>query len=452
MKNIFKKAALFLLVFVMLLGCFASCEETTETPAGENPAPIENVDYVAQLKLDMTSNRKRQEVTTKLYIDGDTTHFYVPTSVSADGILKARYLAINTPESTGKIEPWGKKASDFTKEKLSNAASIIVESDTANWDVDSTGNRYLVWVWYKPTADADYRNLNLEILQNGLCIASSSANNVYGEICMKALNQAKAQKLYVHSGEKDPNFHYGAAIELTLKELRCNIDTYLGAKVAFEGVITRDDGSGVYIEEFDADTDMYYGIYVYYATAGLPGAGLKILTPGNRVRIVGSATEFQGTYQISGLQYRVMAPNDPANIKKISDGHEPSYVETAANTLVNGNVEVTFEDETKTFKYGDLATATTVSMTNLTVKSVYTTVSNTDSNGAMTITCTASDGTTIKIRTDVIYDADGNKITEDIFTKELVISVRGIVDYYKSENATVGTYQVFVLSFNDITI
>ena len=35
-----------------------------------------------------------------------------------NGVLKARYIAINTPESTGSIEPWGKKAANFTKTKL----------------------------------------------------------------------------------------------------------------------------------------------------------------------------------------------------------------------------------------------------------------------------------------------------------------------------------------------
>ena len=91
----------------------------------------------------------------KQFVDGDTTHFFVPSSVMPGGVLKARYLAVNTPESTGKIEEFGKKASNFTKEKLSSAVSIIIESETASWNPDSTGDRYLVWVWYKPSADAE---------------------------------------------------------------------------------------------------------------------------------------------------------------------------------------------------------------------------------------------------------------------------------------------------------
>ena len=133
-----------LLLFVgMLLSCLAACGQ------GDQPTTPQNVDYAASVKLDMSSDTLKQEVTVHTHIDGDTTHFNVPNSVMENGILKARYLAINTPESTGKIEPYGKTASNFTKEKLANAVSIIIESDNNKWNPDSTGARYLVWVWYK---------------------------------------------------------------------------------------------------------------------------------------------------------------------------------------------------------------------------------------------------------------------------------------------------------------
>ena len=66
------------------------------------------IDYVSNLKLDMNSNTKKAEVTTHLHVDGDTTHFnidssygYAPAEENA-GVLKARYLGCDTPESTGK--------------------------------------------------------------------------------------------------------------------------------------------------------------------------------------------------------------------------------------------------------------------------------------------------------------------------------------------------------------
>ena len=240
-----KKLLSLLLALCLAVGCFAGCSGTAQPDTGatqgetvSEQGSTETVDYAAQAKLDKNAGTAQEEVTVKLFVDGDTTHFFVPSSVMAGGVLKGRFLAVNTPESTGKIEEYGKKASAFTKEKLSAATSIIIESETAAWEADSTGDRFLVWVWYKTADSQDYRNLNIELLQNGLAIASSSANNRYGDICMAAINQAKAQKCNVYSGEKDPDFYYGAAIEMTLRELRTNVEAYNGKKVAFSGILS----------------------------------------------------------------------------------------------------------------------------------------------------------------------------------------------------------------------
>lgn len=448
MKKLKNIVAVLLLV-CLIISCFAGCKPSDVKPT-DPPAPsgnVEEVDYAGQVKLNMSSETAKQEVTVHQFVDGDTTHFNVPTSVSETGILKARYLAVNTPESTGKIEEYGKAASNFTKEKLSSATSIIVESDTANWDVDSTGGRYLVWIWYKTSDSEEYRNLNIEILQNGLALASSSANNRYGSTCMAALNQAKALKRNLYSGEKDPLFFYGEAVELSLKELRCNIESYNGMKVAFEGVVTVNNSNGVYVEDYDAETGMYYGIYVYYGF-GLSGDGLNILTVGNRSRIVGSVQFYEAgnSYQVSGLTYRQMKPDDPSNIQKISDGHQPAYVETDAQTFLNAKREIELADGTvKEFGYAELALGSSISMKNLLVKSVYTTSSeNSSSNGAMTLTCEV-DGQTISVRTIVLYDENGKMITQDAYEGKR-IDVKGVIDCYD------GVYQIKVFSSNDISI
>ena len=195
-----KRFLLFLVMMCLLLGNVSACSK--DKKGNEAASNTEVVDYAGQVKLDMSSGTAKEEVTVKLFVDGDTTHFYVPDSVMENGVLKARYLAVNTPESTGKIEEYGKKASEFTKEKLSGATSIIIESETATWTPDSTGSRYLAWVWYKTDDMKDYRNLNIEILQNGLAIASNSANNQYGDYCMKALNHWADRPLPSAAGPK----------------------------------------------------------------------------------------------------------------------------------------------------------------------------------------------------------------------------------------------------------
>ena len=178
-----------------------TASKAAETTAGQETQPSseepgEKTDYAGELHLDMDSETKKYEVTVHQYVDGDTTHFNVPEEISETGILKARYLGVNTPESTGTIEKWGKQASNFTKEKLSTASSIYVESDDDKWNFDTTSShRCLCWIWYKPQGASEYRNLNVELLQEGFAIANNSAGNRYGETCMAAINQAKEFKL-----------------------------------------------------------------------------------------------------------------------------------------------------------------------------------------------------------------------------------------------------------------
>ena len=442
------------MALILAVGLLAGCGEkapdegpTKPAPTGNsNPDPADSVDYAGAVKLNMSSGTAKQEVTVKQFVDGDTTHFFVPSSVMPGGVLKARYLAVNTPESTGKIEEFGKKASNFTKEKLSSAVSIIIESEAASWDPDSTGDRYLVWVWYKPSADAEYRNLNIEILQNGLAIASNSANNQYGTTGMAALNQAKAQKLNVHSGQKDPDYYYGEAVEMTLKELRPNLEKYSNMDVAFEGIVTMNDNNGVYVESYDPETDMYYGMFVYYGF-NLNGKGMEILTVGNEVRIVGSVQYYEGggSWQIADVDYRMMKPNDPNNLQKLSDGHAPAYVETSVKTF-NGNVTIPSDDgETVTKRYAEMALGTSIEMKGLKVVDSYTTTNEeSSSKGAFTLECEV-DGQTVDVRTTVLYDADGNLIKASAYEGK-TIDVKGMVDYFN------GSYQIKVFSADNINI
>ena len=444
-----------LLVIVLLAGAFVACDEgegeDTSTPSGEVG---EFVDLAANLKFDPNSGRVHTEATVKTYVDGDTTHFNVPSSVIDSGLLKARYLAINTPESTGQIEPWGKKASNYTKETLMNATSIILESDSDRWNPDSTGDRYLVWVWYKTADMADYRCLNLDILQNGLAVASKISDTSYADICNQILYQASSHKLHVHSKEKDPDFFYGAAIPVTLKELKTNIEAYKDKSVGFEGVVVRNSGNTAYVEEYDEETGLYFGIQVYYGFS-LDYFGQEILTVGNRILVVGSVQYYEtgGTYQISDIKYNAMRPDDESNIKPISQGHEGAYTEVSAHDLLTEKVTLNItvvdgENETiveKTFDRGFLTMHGSASMKGLTIKSISTTTNEDSSNyGALSIKCEAEDGTEIVVRTVVLKDESGKTITADAFPIGSKIDARGVVDVFNGE------YQLKVFSVNDI--
>ncbi len=397
----------------------SSAPEAAPSPAA---SASESIDYAASVKPSGADTAK-QEVTVKSFVDGDTVHFLVPESIMPSGVLKARFIGIDTPESTGKIEEYGKAASEFTKEKLSNAYSIMIESDDGNWDFDSTGGRYLVWVWYKAEKAGEYRNLNIELLQNGLARAYSSANNRYGSTCTAAINQAKANKLSLYSGEKDPDFYYGDAVELTLKELRCGIEGYNGKKVAFEGVITINSGNGVFIEDYDAETDRYYGISAYYGY-GLSGAGLDILSVGNRARIVGTVQYYEagGCYQVSGLSYRQMKPDDPNNLQKLSEGNAAGYVSISAEDFASAMVSIETEAGAAEYKLSDIAMNTTVEMDGLTVQSVYVA-----ENGCATLSCTA-DNAEVTVRLEPLK-VNGMAFDPNTLSGK-TIDVRAAVDMY----------------------
>ena len=501
--NKLSKLLVLLAVIAMLVGCLAACgpngtgnqggntegggEQGGSTDNGGNSGSgdnsggeIEFVDYASQVKFNPNSGKIWADVTVKSYIDGDTTHFYVDKVHGADSLddsyVKARYLAINTPESTGVIEAWGKKASNYTKAQLMKATSIIIESDTATWNLDSTGGRYMLWVWYKTAEDTDYRNLNLEILQQGLAYGSSVSSNTYGTYALAALNQAKAMKLHVFSKEKDPDFYYGKAISLSLKELKMadtepyvdeetgvsrDKNIYEGKLVKFEGVVAKQVDATIYVEEYDPEYDMYFGMQIF---AGYTYPKMHEFAIGNRVSIVGTLQYYEngGTYQVSNLKFDVLDENWEGGCRVISTGHSSSYNEIDVNTLMNGTVSldviVEKEDEngeiieeavTKTFAYGELAHYSTATVNNLTVQSVYTTVNDKDSNGSLTITCKDSNGVTIKIRTasKLFWDVNGvpTQVVASDFPKGTVISVKGVIDSFQ------GDYQIKIFSMNDVT-
>ena len=451
-------------------------EENPGTQGGEETPPIEFVDYVSQLKFDPNSGRKSAKVKVYSYIDGDTTHFETidGTKIGEGDHIKARYLAINTPESTGIIEPWGKKASNYTQSKLSAATEIIIESDTANWDLDSTGTRHLLWVWYKPEGSTEFRNLNLEILQEGLAYGSGVTSNVYGEIALKILNQSKALKLHVFDKTtKDPNYYYGGAVELTLKEIKASIywseedgrymSEYDGMLVKFEAIVAKQVGSTIYVEEYDPTNDMYFGMQIF---TGYAPIDYIFDTIGNRVAIVGTLQYWANgnTYQISNLKYRTSNPDWEGGCRILDTGYSASYRELDLNKLKNGIVTLEtikeIQDEngelvetlvTQEFKYAELVHYSTAKLSQLTVKSVYAHTSDptSDSYGALTITCEDQDGNVIKIHTDkkLTTTVDGQKVDigKEYFPAGTVITVKGIVDLYNGE------YQLRVFSYNDIT-
>jgi micrococcal nuclease len=95
------------------------------------------------VSLQVNAQTTTQKVEFNRCVDGDTAVFNV------DGIeTKYRFLAIDTPESVAPnkaVEEFGKDASEYTCNKLTNAKEIIIEYENSN-KTDKYG-RYLGWIW-----------------------------------------------------------------------------------------------------------------------------------------------------------------------------------------------------------------------------------------------------------------------------------------------------------------
>jgi endonuclease YncB( thermonuclease family) len=188
-----------LLIFSLPLIVFtlSACYEAAPGPTSETP-------FTDQTLLDLDYEGKSfledgiGAVTLTRCIDGDTARF------SEDGgatDFSVRFLGIDTPEIGRNEEPWGRAASDFVCERLSNAFTIVLERNFEGPLRDTYGTRYLAFVWY------DGRLINLELIELSYAPAVGAITLKYGEQMQTAWYEAVANRKRIH-GEEDPNFDY----------------------------------------------------------------------------------------------------------------------------------------------------------------------------------------------------------------------------------------------------
>lgn len=145
------------------------------------------------LNLTIVKAQEKIEVTFAKCVDGDTAYFYLD-----DEEIKFRFLAIDTPESTTTIEPYGKEASEFTCNLLKTASKIEIEYDD-NSDKTDKYDRELAWIF------VDNNLLQDLIIKEGLAkVAYLYGNYKYTYILEASEIEAKNQKLNIWS-EKTAN-------------------------------------------------------------------------------------------------------------------------------------------------------------------------------------------------------------------------------------------------------
>ena len=277
-------------------------------------------------------------VTLKNSVDGDTAHFFT----SNNQIVQGRFNGVDTPESTGSIEEWGKAASNYTKNILENAKTIVLETErddgASGPEADSTSNRYLVWVWTseRPLEEEDgsqLKLLNLGLVQNGYSPSKGTAGSKYEEYFLNADAQAQKFKMNIWSDEKDPLYYYGEAQVTDMQAVFSDPSKWLDAKVYVEGVVTRKMGYSAYIQDTFEQEDgsiKTYGAYIYAGYVNYP-----ILKKGNRIGVTGIIAQHYGSYQITDVSYNEYFPSNE-DMRLISTDHEVEPIELTVKEAQKG--------------------------------------------------------------------------------------------------------------------
>lgn len=265
------------------------------------------------------------QVRLKYCIDGDTAHF-IDSTVGGEPI-KARFYGIDTPESTGKVQPFGHAASEFTKGVLKAAdadGTIVVSTPREGYgkpQFDSTGERYISLIWVneekKDAPISELYLLNLWIVQEGL----SWVKNVdeipeFMDTFYAAEAQAKAFKKGMNSGEPDPDFPSSEYEPVTLLDLaNDNLSLlrdptyesiYNNTRVTFTGTVAGFSNRILYLEDyFDKEESgieggTYAGVNIF---VGMDPVATKYTTANTYLQMFGlcQVTENFG-FQITDVQ------------------------------------------------------------------------------------------------------------------------------------------------------
>ena len=105
---------------------------------------INIIDNNESVKLVESNVSERQEVVLDSCVDGDTAKFKLN-----DEVIKVRFLAIDTPETIHpykNVEEYGKDASEYTCNRLTNAKKIEIQYEETYTKYDKY-DRYLAWIW-----------------------------------------------------------------------------------------------------------------------------------------------------------------------------------------------------------------------------------------------------------------------------------------------------------------
>jgi micrococcal nuclease len=139
------------IAWLFALGALLSgCVAVGSAPLGEPPPASAGIDGLVSGQVVRV-------------VDGDTAHIVI------DGVReKVRFIGIDTPESTREVEPYGKAASNHTKD-LIDGRTVWLETDA---ELRDRYGRLLAYVWLDAPADRSdgevrSKMLNARLLLDG---------------------------------------------------------------------------------------------------------------------------------------------------------------------------------------------------------------------------------------------------------------------------------------------
>lgn len=388
-------------VLVPALGLAACNSETTTT--------IEKSDDYQNITSEVTLTRTYTDkafiangislATVTTYTDGDTTTFKDSTGSS----YTIRYYGIDTPESTTKVQKWGKAASIFTKNKLKNASDIIIMG-TNGEDApskDSNNTRYLGYVWYRESSTDAFKLLNLELMENGFTKDFSvDTSSEYYDYFLRARNFAKEYSVRLWGTDED-EYYNEPPIETTLQEIVTDLksdsptlydsETTVGKRVSFEAYIKDRTTSGsiyYFIAEAVGDDG---GLYTMTLLAGYSSETfVDVAKIGFLYKFVGAISTYGNSYQIAiGGTYDATKSTDDVVDADYTELIQKDYyiVFNSSNSLISKT--------TQTAVYTNLTvTSVSLSGTTLTIVGTAYETNKSDSNSqTFTITVTLSEYT-----------------------------------------------------------
>ena len=204
MKNMLKKLSVLLFCIVCvfaIVGCDTTGgnkNENTKYTSDTYPWPTTQTDSLKLTKdyagKDFITDGIGEVSNVVRYVDGDTTVFKLANGKE----VTIRYNGVNTPESTYRIEPWGYAASRYNKklfaDALAKGAKIVLEAEPNSDRVDTTGTRYLAWIWLV-FPNGDSRLVNLELAELGYGLVKNASGTQYEKNFNDAMYDISKYKL-----------------------------------------------------------------------------------------------------------------------------------------------------------------------------------------------------------------------------------------------------------------